>query len=365
MSYTRERYFSLAEEKELIPLPTGLLQYSFFAYISRDLYTKAQLAKHPQFAHLPEFQGVISELEAKVEQLLWFVSHGKKDQAEKMLKIHPALLLCEGETRDYTGKTRRGTALQLALCAGDVNLYNGSRQQLLGEGMAEMLERYFAKLPSGKEEFTRQITAIFPEDWEEQEEERHERDVAALHKVRKALHHSRDEAECQAALSEFKRYLTCSEGIFDWNAKLLQAALKMAYKEKQFRDSYKHNLWFNQVIGAIQLTAPVNDAMAMAQGLHGLLKRGRLFKRKLKFTKGRGPYYQSSGVNDSRIGDNLWVDCYSGAVLSRASASAGKFQKREFQKYIETKAFVLKERFIPQAAKASKPAQASPWCKRF
>ncbi|HSW71713.1 MAG TPA: hypothetical protein VLH77_07075, partial [Gammaproteobacteria bacterium] len=90
----------------------------------------AQLANtNPRFFYkIPELQNAAPEFEKDLGQLLWFVAHGKKQQATALVSRSPELLLFEGETTDYTQFTLdgqrykrklQGTALQLALGAED------------------------------------------------------------------------------------------------------------------------------------------------------------------------------------------------------------------------------------------------------
>src|SRR3990167_1655673 len=92
--------------------------------------------------------------------LLQYVAYGDKTKAEAMLERDPSLLLLASTVTDYSKRTYQNfTPLQLAYAVGDVAIYPEKEY----EGMAEMIMRYFDKLPEGRTAAAKQIQDKFQE----------------------------------------------------------------------------------------------------------------------------------------------------------------------------------------------------------
>jgi len=359
------------EVADLLPgFPNDILRHTLFGYLSNDLYTRWQLVQHPQFAHLPTYKLAISEIKFLQRRLLDYVAKGRKKEAEALLESNPEilreLLTYSGEVKTYATSIKspvfvEGTALEIALGAEDVNLYD-KQGKLLGEGMVEMVHRFLRKLDDGETLIGNQTLKQFPKGWEDQEEKRHQADLIALRTVRDAIKDSSNNEACKAAILKFKKHLAPKDVIKTgkhWNAKLLQAAFDMGYNE-YFYDYGKDSLFYDEIVGYIQLLAPANYAMVQAQGLKYLLEYGENFERDLKYQHGDGHYYPRVSAPGFR-----WVDCYLGgrdgwwSVLTGVLGGAGGTLSRlRFQNYVGAKTAVLRQ-FMPRP---DSHANTRSWC---
>ncbi len=287
----------------LSKLPNDILQHSLFKFLGSSC-TLLGKTSH-RFAQLPKFKNEEIEFKSDLNQLLWFVARGKKREVELMLSQHPELLLYKGMTSDYSHRKLEGTALQIALGAEDVDLFTRKdidyftikgntffrkTRRKTSDGMAEMIQKYLRKLPDGEEIIKKQIRAQFPEGWEIEEEQKNQRDLAALKKMFKAIEDAKTDHDCKTALQEFRNYLEPKDIIktgLHFNSNLLIQAVKLRdqYLEaKPFEDydSAKNIIIRNEIIGYIQRFVPANVGMAIAQGLdHSILVNQ--FKRSHKF----------------------------------------------------------------------------------
>ena len=287
-------------------LPDHFLRFYLFSFVGSA--AKSQLAKtNHRFADFPECHNASQ----KLRKLLWFVLRGEKHRAEELILQDTDLLLGEDQMLDNSARQPYGTALGMALGAGDFTLYNYNGNKNLGEGMVEMLIRHLIKWPDGKIEIAKQILKQFPEGWEKQEKKIQEEDFQALNKVWKAISASRHPDTCEASVLEFQDHLK-PKGVITtgkhWNLKLLYEAINMGYN-KPFHDKIKNDLFYNRVIGFIQTLAPTRDAMILRQGLR-LLYANQKFQRDLTYNDSRlGNYFQPAL---GRLGIQSWVDYYDG-----------------------------------------------------
>ncbi|HSW71169.1 MAG TPA: hypothetical protein VLH77_04240 [Gammaproteobacteria bacterium] len=361
---TRNLHEEMKEENKpdyLSALPDDFFGVYLFSFLTPS--EEAQLAKTSQrFFNLPEGRKAVREevleFNNQLRQLLWFVAHGKKRQAEALISQNPLLLLAEAQTSDFSYYYRNGKRYQrrilgaplgIALGAEDVNLYDKEGKKLLGEGMVEMILRHLRRLPEGEEVIARQMLKQFPKGWEAREKKRQVADLHALLQVRQAIKNSSYNADCQAAILEFINHLAPKALITEgkhWNANLLQSALELGHLG-YFHDPRKDNLYYNFIVAYIQTLAPANFAMAQAQGLKELLDQGKYFKRKLKYLRSAGEYYPLCSEPGSRLGIDAWVDPYQGAIGGSAQASrwglGRDLPSLYFQNYLEAKTAVLQQ----------------------
>lgn len=214
----------------------------------------------------------------------------------------------------YSGHRIKCTALGGAIGAED-------------EEMVAMLMDELRKLPDGETYIEHQIKAQRPEGWEAKEEKRHEEDVKALHKFRKAITDAKspNDSALIAAIAEWKEYLE-PKGITEsgnhWNARLKYVALQIGL-DKWYKDSWRNDLFYNVGIGSIDTHASTIYAMAEAQGLHYQQDEGEKFKRSLKYHHGNGAsYYPLDRSPGSHLGADSWVDCYFGVRACEAGCCA-------------------------------------------
>jgi hypothetical protein len=217
------------------------------------------------------------------DHFLHLVIRGNQDEAEKMLRVNPELLLIKAIVTDYSDRKIEGTAFQLALGADDVE-------------MSEMIAPYFDKLPGGggpaaKE---KQIKDQFPTG---EESKNNAVDSAELKKVVQAISDSATDADCEAALQAFKAYLKPKDIIQSgkhFNTDILIEAFKL-YDEKYNDfggwDSRRNNLFWRQVIGNIQCCLPSCYAQAFCQGLYAIVEDKEKLERSFGFRYSPGTIY--------------------------------------------------------------------------
>lgn len=231
-----------------------------------------------------------------LKQFLQYVVYGNQNKAEAILnqleKTDPdllaQLLTQKSIAVDYSGRTIQGTALQMALGAEDVKYRDDE------ECMAEMLIRHLKALPNSDAIMAQQIQDQFPEDWEEAEKARQERDSAALNNVMAAIENAQEEDNCDAAIQAFRDYLekeNKGNGIIKtgkhFNTKLLTDALNL-YDEKydQFGgdwNSPKNLLFWRKIIGGIERYLPACLAQAFCQGVYQIVGNREKLNRQLAF----------------------------------------------------------------------------------
>jgi len=127
-----------------------------------------------------------------VKKLLQAVIDGNLINAEKIISSNPTLLLERGTVKDYAGRTHiNRTAYQLALGACDFNVVD-LHGNIVVDGMAEMIEKYFQQLPGKSIQEINQIIqnqhmGQFPENYDEIEKEKIIEDSKNLHRMFEVL----------------------------------------------------------------------------------------------------------------------------------------------------------------------------------
>ena len=247
-------------------------------------------------------------------QLLQHIAYGEKVQTEKILQHRPDLLLLSGPiVKDYAGREIQQTAYQISLAAGDVfvTFKDGVYQpEAKGEGMKEMIDRYFIKLlgeEKGIAELERQRKMILPDDFEEYLKQLRAEDLAAVTEIFNAIGNAEtiDEEglmeECGKALKKFKTYLepkgiiTTSTPGYHFDAQILVEAYGLYDANyKNFGDdlySPKNLFAWQKVIGLIQRYLTACDAMVLCQGTFYFVHGGEKFRRTLNFRFDDGVYF--------------------------------------------------------------------------
>ena len=234
----------------------------------------------------------------ELAKLLQHVIYGEQEEAEAMLKAHPALLLKKGTVTDYSGRKIQGTALQLALGAEDAE-------------MCEMLAPYFARLADGQAEYVKQYREQFPENeakQEKQEQKEESPDIGALKNLIQVIGASHTDAECEPALEAFREFLK-PKGIIKsgnhFNAELLLTAYQLYdanYDHFGGWNSRKNNLCWRKVIGYIQRFLPACYAQAFCQSLYNHVDCGRKLRRSLEFRYDSGCFFFPLPVSQSGLG---------------------------------------------------------------
>src|SRR3990167_7817389 len=270
-----------------------------------------------------------------VEKFLHHVAYGEKDEAEKMLKSNPKLLLERGIVTDEAGRTIYGTAYQIALGAKDVSPYSDQFEE-----MAEMLERYLLQLPNGEEERQKQYAEQFPEGFEKQEEARRMSDSFELNKVFAAIKKDKTTglAEANKAVAEFQNYLENQiKGVittgYHFNEALFQEAPKLYdehYDDFGGFDSDKNRLAAIKLIGFIQRFFPANLAQAVCDGIERVVDEKKMLTRGKVLDDKKTPFFNPS------LGVSHFVYSYWGVVAGLCDTVCD-FCGVAFKTYVEQK----------------------------
>lgn len=271
----------------------------------------------------------------KADQLLWYVISGNTAMVKDMLDKCPSLLLQRlGDSDDYAGCTTKGrTAHQVALSAGDVSIHEGQDE------MCEMMMTYFDKIPGidGRDEWRKQYVewvigfALKPHNLNPETSS----DVELVECL--DAHFAKQKSD--VAVFDFTAIQTSSvtgdntrlniiEKIRTANIEYVQRALNIdttspLWQDLEiFRDAFdrkiksdvifnpyhllkalelydatfhtasgwgsgvdarcRRDLLWRQVVGYVQRFLPASIGKAIAQGLHGIVEKGKRLNRSSK-----------------------------------------------------------------------------------
>lgn len=238
-------------QTEQIKIPTGFFGNSWLAIQQKEKQRKERLIT-----------------------LLQYVVYGDQDEAEKLIKAYPYLLLEKETVTDYSGRQIHGTALQLALGAEDVCCPHPTYGN--EEFMAEMILRYMRQLPKGQEAITEQIAQQFPKDWITQHERSTAQQIIALVEVSNIIFNpNTSNDDCETALQIFRNCLLPKDTIttgHHFGIQLLFAAFNSFIEKNDLLERLNRlDLFWSKVIGYIQRYLPACYAQAFSQNIHSLV----------------------------------------------------------------------------------------------
>jgi len=269
-----------------------------------------------------------------VQKLLTHVVRGEEEQALKMIKANPRLLLIPSEAIDYSGRTIKGTAFQAALGAEDHIMAQKILEGFGEEGKAIALEQLNAQYPEGIDaavannletayDFTDLINVII----------------------------SGDEDACNNALEQFRSDMTTPKEIttgMHFNMQHLINAYE-AYTNNfdRLANWENRNLFWVKVIGFIQRQMTANYAQYYCTGLYGVVEENMPPMRDLKLYDGRPFYSALLGVDFAiyvELGDAPVARC-GGYCFQRGTAAVQDLrgQSRGLTNLCETKTSRLTE----------------------
>ncbi len=249
------------------------------------------------------------QLSAKI--FLQHVVRGEKKAVEASLLRNPHLLLEKMKVTDEAGRQIVGTAYQLALGAKDVSPFPNEFEE-----MAEMLVRYFRKLPNSEEEMAKQYAQQFPKGFEVQEAARRKQDLEALTTVFTAIKNATTMAAANDAVKSFQLYLkqqierVITTG-YHFNDMLFAEALALYESHCDAyggMNSKKNNLAAVKVLGGIQRYFTANLAQAVCGGLQAVVTQKQPLTRSTKFRDG----YRYNFF-DSQLGERYYAYSFIGA----------------------------------------------------
>ena len=230
-----------------------------------------------------------------VNQLVEYIVLGNEAKAKEMLEANPKLLLKKGIATDYSGRIIKGTAFQAALGAED-------------ERMWAMMKPYFEflqkdeQIESAQEEMLKQFNRQFPDGIQPSET-----DTKAIHayyqKLAGSIADAADGAAKNAIITDLRANLNTNRQTVThgkhFNMQHLLAAYK-AYVDNFDRLANWNNrdMFWQQVIGYVQIQMPANYAQAHCSGLETVLDKPSEFKRTFKFYYGGSffPVSANSGL---------------------------------------------------------------------
>lgn len=203
------------------------------------------------------------------------------------------LLSHKGVVTDYSGRVIEGTVFQIALGAEDVE-------------MCDMIVLFFDKIPNGRalklRQFNEQIGSMNVSS------PTVSRDIEALQKVASAISLSQTDAECVAALDEFRDYLKPKSIIISgrhFDVSILVEALKiyhLNYVDFGDWDSRKNRLFWTNVVGYIQRYLPACYAQAFCQGLVDVVVSKSFLQRGFNFRHAEGFLFPLDSTPKFRLG---------------------------------------------------------------
>jgi hypothetical protein len=259
------------------------------------------------------------------EHLRTLVLQGEQKKAQEMLELNPELLLLSG-THDYDNCLFEDrTALQLALCIEDGEMYN-------------MLAAYFAKLPAGKEIQLKQHHDQFPPEDEKQHEVARERDLRALKRIFEVLAmFVNNKSIIENLIKNFRAPFQAKRVIKtgkQFDNQLFALALTL-YDEYYDRlggwDSLKNNLVCCGILGFIESLFPTNYKQALSQGIYNITQNNAPLERQLK----------RSCSSENLSHGTYAIDCFGQKISARLGQIAACNMKTAFNKLCQTKTAAL------------------------
>jgi hypothetical protein len=282
-------------------------------------------------------------VDTRLAQLLQHIAYGQKEDAEKIIKSNPGLLLLSGPiVKDYAGREIQQYPYQMALAAADVfvefknDVYQSDAQ---GEEMKEMIERYCIELlgeEKGVAELERLRKMIFSDNFKEYVKQKRAEDLVVVTEmfnaigVASSLNEDGLLEECGQALKKLKTHLepkgiitTITQG-YHFDSQILVEAFNLyAANFETFGnvwDSPKNQFAWQKVIGLIQRYLTACDAMVLCQGPYHLVHNGEPFKRSLNFRVRGGVYFPLDA-------DPAWSFGRNAAAGSVGARARGRWQR--------------------------------------
>lgn len=311
-----------------------LVLEEIYSYLKPKVIAHGPLPELPGMAYCSRrFFNMAIGHKGMLTVLLGAVVRGEKSRVEAIIKTYPELLLQKGKATSYAGKIfHHHTALQIALCEGDVDITKNYH------GLAEMLIEAMQSLEDGDAAIQTQIDEIFPEGAKAHLEAQQPYDFTSLIKiicdsaptdVDAALALMSTGSELDTALQTFRADFTAvARGELVYNPQhLLQAFQEYDDNFDRFNNDDQRDLCWRQVVGYVQRSLPACDAQAFAQGLYFIIEKNESGHRSMEFQHGRGllfpvgSVFGGLGFNFGSLvlggaGRGLWVDSSSRRALS-------------------------------------------------
>lgn len=238
------------------------------------------------------------------------ILRGKADEALTLAKNNPVMLHYPIEAKDPSNRRVKGTLLQIAIAAGDVNIGEQELKDEKGQGIAERLSSLMLK-----EDVEKQLAAWFPLGWKDINDKRMKRYLNALEQFAKSIIKAKmpkikskigmsvqdvedAQVKCQSIINRLQEALqpdpnevvTCGY-IFD--TKIFYLAFKL-FESKLRRfggwETLKTTLFWVNGFGSLQAIASARDAHVIREGI-GYVIRNKKFPERTFENPDRGSYY--------------------------------------------------------------------------
>ena len=238
-----------------------------------DLETKSVVANTQQFGFFRENKWATLHKEFYLNLLCHAIIKGDFNKAQEILSnnkdLLEYLLLTKYTVTDFSGRTIRGYALQLALGAEDID-------------MIEMIQPFFNLAFPHQEiankEISKQYAEQFPLGYEHAQERIFNRNNAALLEIYDIIFSNENAADCEKGLNLFRKHINQTATIqtgkhFDikllMHAWSLYSTLCNIYNEES--EEYGSVILFRRkVVGYLQRFTTACTAQAICQGIHKL-----------------------------------------------------------------------------------------------
>ncbi len=292
-------------------LPTAILKHYLLPY--EDTKAMAQLCVTSRSGKFFQEHQIKSFLQAVVYAQYGEVQEILDDAAKHSLPLLKKILITPMEVVDYSGRHLYGTALQLALGAGDV-----SRPKFLLEGIAELIMSFYDKLPDGAslkkthiEEF-KKYSEITPEQ--------NTKDLSVVEKIFRDIADAKADDDCEAALQIFRDYLKPNpkkliKGKHFNHNMLIKAHELYAKYYEDFGGwcSHKNMLAWQKVIRDLERFLPACDAQVLCQGLFDVISKrqslARLKEYRVRFSYERKDFHSLCELKMNILRDVLCLPC--------------------------------------------------------
>lgn len=282
---------TLADEAMPVYFPRGLPEI-MLGYLGGDIHPKPK--KHPPtHSYQPvklfgkKFKEWMHPEAAKVASLVLRGLEKDVEEALALIKKNPDLLRYHAIATDPLGRRVKGTPLQIAAMAGDVDLREGIQE----EKDRGMVERLIAAGNLSHEEVVEQLQVMTSEEAQQENEKRNQRILAAIIKFGESI---RDVQEDKHKKMSFKKFQMACKDHINQLEKDLQAGANelitsgyvfdprlLSKTTKWFEDNFKKfgraltnqgKVFLINGFGKLQSRLSSRDAQVIVEGVGNLVQ---------------------------------------------------------------------------------------------
>jgi hypothetical protein len=336
---------------EMMPVrfPSGLPKIVLH-YLDSDMLPVQQRNQPQQYTQFKLFARTLTDLirdEAAVVGNL--ILRGEEKDVEDALAIirkKPILIHCQTEATDPLGRRVKGTLLQIAAMAGDVDLKAGIRNEKV-RGMAE---RLIAAGNLSQEEVAEQLQVITCHEAQLENEARIQHILSAVKKfgtsicevkTNKNMQFGVFQTLCKPLIDQLETDLqTDTKGMitsgYIFDPKILQEATKWFVEnvDKRFGGwwSIQSDVFWVNGFGKLQSKLSSRDAQVVNAGIGRVVDQGNLPSRTLNNASGASHFYNST----SHLGASFYLGYYGGTMFA-SDAARWRWTRCFWKTYVEQK----------------------------